>query len=88
MASLAGGAGLVLLAFGILTVAVAFAMMVFSQDDAATQGNGVLGEPSEDDAGADPGATRVGQTLAVGGGAIAFLGLVLIVVGRGDKPIH
>ena len=86
MASLTAGAGLVLLVAGILTVAVALGLIVSSEDAAETQGSGVLAEPGA--GAADRSAARVGQTLAIGGGAIAFLGLVFITVGRGDRPVH
>ena len=86
MASLVAGAGLVLLVAGVLTVAVALGLVVFSEGEAETQGNGVLGEADGGDS--HGGTARIGQTLAVGGGAIAFLGLVFIVVGRGDESAH
>ena len=86
MAPVVAGAGLVLLVAGALAVAAGLALMVLSQDDASTQDdgdNGVLAEPRPGSG--DAGQARVGQTVAVGGGAVVFLGLVFIVIGRADS---
>ncbi len=84
MAPVVAGVGLVLLVLGILAVAAGFGLMVFTQDDAGTQASdgGVFADPQPGPDGAQGG--RFGQTVAVGGGAVAFLGLVFIVVGRAD----
>lgn len=87
MPSLATSAGLVLLGVGILVVAFAFGLVVFSQDDAAAQEAGPAGAGGQP--GGDDRAGRLGQTLALGGAGVAFLGLVLLAVGRGgpgDRP--
>lgn len=82
MAPVVAGAGLALLVVGALAVAAGLGLMVFRQDDAPTQDDGVLAEPEPGSG--DTGQARVGQTVAVGGGAVVFLGLVFIVIGRVD----
>lgn len=83
MAPVIAGAGLALLVVGVLAVAGGLGLLVFTQGDATTQADGgVFAEP---DKGTDNGRqARVGQTIAVGGGAVAFLGLVFMVLGRAD----
>ena len=83
MAPVVAGAGLVLLVVGILAVTAGLGLMVFTQDDAATQDDsGVFAEPDRSTDNDRQG--RTGTTIAVGGGAVAFLGLVFIVIGRAD----
>lgn len=82
MASGIAAAGLVLLVVGVLAVTAGLGLLVFTQDDPAAQatdpavGAGASGE--------DERQGRMGQTISVGGGAVAFLGLVFIVIGRAD----
>ena len=83
MAPVIAGAGLALLVVGVLAVAGGLGLMVFTQEDATTQGDGGLF--AQPDKGTDNDRQgRVGQTVAVGGGAVAFLGLVFVVIGRAD----
>lgn len=72
------GAGLVLLVLGVLAIAAGLGLLAFTPGDAETN-----------EAGAQAGGDierqgRLGQTIAVGGGAVAFLGLIFIVIGRAD----
>lgn len=72
------GGGLVLLVVGVLAVAAGLGFLAFTPDDADTDEVGP-------DAGQDTARQgRLGQTIAVGGGAVAFLGLIFIVIGRAD----
>ena len=82
MAPVVAGAGLVLLVAGALAVAAGLAMIVFRQGDVDTQDDGVLARPEPGSG--DEWQARVGQTVAVGGAAVVFLGLVFIVIGRAD----
>ena len=76
-------AGLGLLALGILAVAAGLAAMVFMQDEQPTTSDGgVFADPEP--GGSNEREKDVGQTIAVGGGVVAFLGLVLVVVGRAE----
>lgn len=82
MASGIAAAGLVLLVVGVLGVAVGLALIVLTQEDQPTQDEGFVADPGRS---ADDGRQgRTGQTVAVGGGAVAFLGLVFVVIGRAD----
>jgi len=73
------GGGLVLLVVGVLAIAAGLGVLAFTPDDAETNEAGSV-SGGEDNA---PEA-RLGQTIAVGGGAVAFLGLIFIVIGRSD----
>ena len=81
MASGIATAGLALLAIGVIGVIAGLGLITFTEDDQATNSDG-----SADLAGAQDVERqgRVGQTVAVAGGAVAFLGLVFIVIGRAD----
>lgn len=81
MASGIAAAGLALLVVGVLGVMAGLGLIAFTEDDQATNSDG-----SADLAGAHDVERqgRIGQTVAVAGGAIAFLGLVFIVIGRAD----
>jgi hypothetical protein len=75
------GGGLVLLVVGVLAVAAGLGLLAFTPEDAATSDVG------RDDGASSDGTARqgrLGQTIAVGGGAVAFLGLIFIVIGRAD----
>jgi len=73
------GIGLVLLVVGVLAVAAGLGLMVFTQEDVQTDASGDPAPSASDDR-----QGRTGQTVAVGGGAVAFLGLIFIVIGRAD----
>jgi len=76
------GAGLVLLVVGVLAIAAGLGLMVFTPEDQATNDQGAFGDPQTTEDGDRQG--RMGQTIAVGGAAIAFLALIFIVIGRAD----
>jgi hypothetical protein len=76
-AGMAGG-GLVLLVIGVLAIAAGLGLLAFTPGDAETNEAG--GDTTSD----TERQGRVGQTVAVGGGAVAFLGLIFIVIGRAD----
>lgn len=82
MASGFAGAGLVLLVVGILAVTAGLAMAVFTQEDQEANEEGFFEDRDRTEENDRQG--RLGQTIAVGGGAVAFLGLVFIVIGRAD----
>lgn len=79
MASGIAAAGLVLTVVGVLAISAGLGLLVFTPHDAPTSeaAADADGAPAERQG-------RMGQTVAVGGGAIAFLGLVFIVIGRAD----
>lgn len=78
VSGIAGG-GLVLLVVGVLAIAAGLGLLAFTPDDAKTDEAGSV-TPTGDTARQG----RLGQTIAVGGGAVAFLGLIFIVIGRAD----
>lgn len=72
------GGGLVLLVLGVLAVAAGLGLLAFTPGDAETN------EVGSDASSTTERQGRLGQTIAVGGGAVAFLGLIFIVIGRAD----
>lgn len=82
MAAAFAGAGLALLVVGILAVAAGLGLMVFTQGDQDTNEAGLVSDAERTQDNERQG--RLGQTISVGGGAVAFLGLIFIVIGRAD----
>lgn len=73
--------GLLLLVVGVLGLVAGLGLIAFTQDDQATNADGSV------DAGGAEDVQRqghAGQTVAVGAAAVAFLGMVFVVIGRGD----